>query len=610
MRLRSTRLSSISSTALRSFNPALLFASGEVGVWYDPSDLTTLFQDTAGTTPVTTPGQTVALMLDKSRVQAPEARRNIVFNSDTLGSWLVNGGTNSTITTTNPFGVSTTVAQTSSAVVDAGRYLTPATTVGVTYTSSIWLKSVSGATIVRTGNDKIAGWVDVDLSNGTITAQGAAVTASSIENWGSGWYRVSCRYVATAAGTSIISYNRGATTTTFIMWGAQLEASSTLTTYQPIGASLPTAWIGNHATQATAAQRPTYGIEPMTGRRNLLLQTQSLHLFGSTWQSWLSAAASSTTTAAPDGTTTASKITFGSSVESEIFQTISRVSGSYALSMWARSGTGKKFRLKRSNNGGSVNSFSADFTTTADWQRFSFPIPTNTVGNVAITNEAAGGAGEIEVWGAQLETGSTATAYQRVTTQFDVTEAGVASKSYLRFDGVDDSMQAVGIPFGSTDKASVFTGLQKTTSGMVAQLGQFFNSEPGSIVFIANTNGYSYGIRGTSPASTLNAATFNSPETTVNTMLVDFAASFGGALDPIIPRRNGALIPSGNLGLIGTTVPGITPIGTKTLSIGFRSNNSTYLSGQIYSLIVRGVTTDAATITSTETWVNQRTGAY
>lgn len=48
------------------FSPAILFAGGEPGVWYDPSDLTTLFTDTAGTTPVTTAGQTVALMLDKS----------------------------------------------------------------------------------------------------------------------------------------------------------------------------------------------------------------------------------------------------------------------------------------------------------------------------------------------------------------------------------------------------------------------------------------------------------------------------------------------------------------------------------------------------------------
>jgi len=48
------------------FSPADLFASSEQGAWYDPSDLSTLFQDSAGTTPVTTAGQPVELMLDKS----------------------------------------------------------------------------------------------------------------------------------------------------------------------------------------------------------------------------------------------------------------------------------------------------------------------------------------------------------------------------------------------------------------------------------------------------------------------------------------------------------------------------------------------------------------
>ena len=48
------------------FSPLSLFAGSVVGVWYDPNDITTLFQDTAGTTPITTTGQSVALMLDKS----------------------------------------------------------------------------------------------------------------------------------------------------------------------------------------------------------------------------------------------------------------------------------------------------------------------------------------------------------------------------------------------------------------------------------------------------------------------------------------------------------------------------------------------------------------
>ena len=45
---------------------ALLFAASEPGAWYDPSDLSTMFQDEAGTTPVTAVEQPVGRMLDKS----------------------------------------------------------------------------------------------------------------------------------------------------------------------------------------------------------------------------------------------------------------------------------------------------------------------------------------------------------------------------------------------------------------------------------------------------------------------------------------------------------------------------------------------------------------
>lgn len=50
----------------RLFSPLSLFAGGEQGVWFDPSDLSTMFQDSAGTTPVTGVGQPVGLIRDKS----------------------------------------------------------------------------------------------------------------------------------------------------------------------------------------------------------------------------------------------------------------------------------------------------------------------------------------------------------------------------------------------------------------------------------------------------------------------------------------------------------------------------------------------------------------
>jgi hypothetical protein len=48
------------------FVPSELFDAGEKGVWYDISDLSTLFQDSAGTIPVTGDGQPVGRVLDKS----------------------------------------------------------------------------------------------------------------------------------------------------------------------------------------------------------------------------------------------------------------------------------------------------------------------------------------------------------------------------------------------------------------------------------------------------------------------------------------------------------------------------------------------------------------
>ena len=45
---------------------AELFANGEQGMWYNPTDLATLFKDAARTDPVTTDSDPVGLMLDKS----------------------------------------------------------------------------------------------------------------------------------------------------------------------------------------------------------------------------------------------------------------------------------------------------------------------------------------------------------------------------------------------------------------------------------------------------------------------------------------------------------------------------------------------------------------
>lgn len=68
MRLRAIATRSTGIQAEPEVNPIIddLFGNGEEGCFYDPSDLSTLFQDWQGTIPVTAPGQPVGLMLDKS----------------------------------------------------------------------------------------------------------------------------------------------------------------------------------------------------------------------------------------------------------------------------------------------------------------------------------------------------------------------------------------------------------------------------------------------------------------------------------------------------------------------------------------------------------------
>jgi hypothetical protein len=64
-----------------------LFASGEQGAWYDPSDFSTMFTTNTGETQVTAVGQSVGLILDKSKglVLGSELVTNGDFSNGTTG---------------------------------------------------------------------------------------------------------------------------------------------------------------------------------------------------------------------------------------------------------------------------------------------------------------------------------------------------------------------------------------------------------------------------------------------------------------------------------------------------------------------------------------------
>jgi hypothetical protein len=113
------------------FSPLELFASGESGVWYDPSDLTTLFQDSLGTTPVASDGDPVGLMLDKSQglVLGSELISNGTFDTDTSG-WTTTGAASLSVS-------SQTLKVTTSGGAAAGRYTVTGLVVGSYYQISV-----------------------------------------------------------------------------------------------------------------------------------------------------------------------------------------------------------------------------------------------------------------------------------------------------------------------------------------------------------------------------------------------------------------------------------------------------------------------------------------
>lgn len=100
-----------------SFNLEILklFANGEQGFFYDPNDLSTMYQDAAGTITVTGAGQPVGLIRDKSgrnnrASQTVSASRPIFRQTPTLGNVesVKNGNFDNDITGWLPIGTSTT----------------------------------------------------------------------------------------------------------------------------------------------------------------------------------------------------------------------------------------------------------------------------------------------------------------------------------------------------------------------------------------------------------------------------------------------------------------------------------------------------------------------
>lgn len=165
------------------FSPRQLFVGGVQGAWYDPSDLSTMFQDTAGTVPVTAAGQSVARINDKSG-NGRNATQATALNQPTLqqdgnGKYYLDFSGSQFLTvayTQTAYPLSLAVAAKSDVNAVGGAISVTASTViyhGVikTATANSWAATDRNASIVTDGapvvGDNTTAHVLLGLYNGT-----------------------------------------------------------------------------------------------------------------------------------------------------------------------------------------------------------------------------------------------------------------------------------------------------------------------------------------------------------------------------------------------------------------------------------------------------------
>ncbi|RTL99788.1 hypothetical protein EJV44_04720, partial [Ancylobacter aquaticus] len=255
---------------------------------------------------------------------------------------------------------------------------------------------------------------------------------------------------------------------------------------------------GNHLIQPVALSRPTLGRHPVGGRRNLLTYTEDFSN-----APWLKSSSPLVTLTNQGGGVWRLQAPAGNwGLRQE-----RPVTGTHTFAIDVKSsGAGLDgFTLMLSGS-----TFLGDRTATDQWARYSFSGSNIGSGAVGIIRNSSQTAVDILIRLPQFEAGTIDTPYQRVTSDWDVVEAGKRDCWYLGFDGVDDFMvTAATLDLSATDKVTLFAGVQKFTdaaTGIVAEFSGNVSLNAGTFYLVngdgsSNSRPWSTSSRGTVAAT-------------------------------------------------------------------------------------------------------------
>jgi hypothetical protein len=571
------------SFAVPPFSPASLFANGEQGWWYDPSNFSTLFQDSAGTTPVTAMEQPVGLQLDLSKglVLGPELVTNGDFSSGLTG-WSATANATAAV-------VSGEVEVTMSSVSNGLQQTFTGLTIGKHYLLKGRLRRGVNAN-------------EADLrivTTGGVLVSNLRVTSTSNTD-------VSGVFVATAT-SHVVRLQFTASTFPATIFADNISVKE-----------LP----GNHRFQSTSANRPV-----VSARVNLLTKTEQFD--DAVWPK-INATVTPNQLIAPDGTLTVDFLVENTATGQHLLRRTNNpvltAGTSYTYSIYAKS-SNRNLQLQLFRDSGfatsvfdlssgtvtSTTSGTAEIEPVGDGVYICTIVGTvaagaigNSIIDVSLFNNGISYTGDgtsgIYIWGADLRPtnqGVNLPAYQRVNTSTDYDSTGFPV--YIKPNGSNQFMQTNSINFTATDKMTVWQGVRKLSDAYMGIVGLSADTatNAGSFELASFSGSFSYlwDSKGTVSARA-NTSGYAAPITNVVTCLGDISG------DRATLRVNGTQVAQ------STADQGTGNYGTYPAYFYSRAGTSLFFNGNDYGSIARGAASTAAQITAGENYINSKTKAF